>query len=391
MEPTYNEFLAGVRVLRNFEDVADPAVYSALPSGWALAVADIVDSTVAIEAGRYKAVNMAGAAVIASLNNSLGRHDLPFVFGGDGAAVAIPPQGREIAMTTLSNVQRWAFDDLGLTLRAALVPVEDIRDHGFDVRIARFQASDDVSYAMFSGGGNSWADARMKEGLYAVPAAAIGARPDLSGLSCRWDPIKATRGKVVSIIVVAGPVQDPQAFSSLVLDIIDLVEVDGREGHPVPEEGPKLGFVSEGIGFEASAGARHLNRVGMLKRGLRVVGEVLLVNVLRVFGGSFRGFDAARYGRSVASNTDFRKFDDGLKMTIDMDQARLDKLRERLEQAYAAGLCFYGLHEQEAALMTCIVPSPLSLDHMHFVDGAMGGYAAASTQIKRQMLMAPQA
>ncbi len=64
--------------------------YRPLPDDWALATADIVGSTKAIADGRYKAVNMAGASVISALLNGLGRRDLPFVFGGDGALVALP-------------------------------------------------------------------------------------------------------------------------------------------------------------------------------------------------------------------------------------------------------------------------------------------------------------
>ena len=39
------EFLTGLPVFRHFEDVADPALYRALPPGWGLAIADIIDST----------------------------------------------------------------------------------------------------------------------------------------------------------------------------------------------------------------------------------------------------------------------------------------------------------------------------------------------------------
>ncbi|WP_425901798.1 DUF3095 domain-containing protein [Agrobacterium radiobacter] len=379
------EFLAGLPVFRHFEDVADPALYRALPPGWGLAIADIVDSTAAIGTGRYKAVNMAGAAVISSVSNSLGRHDLPFVFGGDGAAVAVPPQGLPVARAALSNVQRWVKDDLDLAMRVALVPVEDIRSNGFDIRVARFQASEDVSYAMFSGGGNSWAEARMKEGQYALPAAEAGERPDLTGLSCRWNPIPATRGKVVSIIAVPGPSRDMPAFRQLVIDLVDLAEQDARHGHPVPEDGPKLGFVGEGLGLEARAGAAYHDVWGKMRRSFRILGESLLVNLLSVTGLSFGPFNAVRYRRSVASNTDFRKFDDGLKMTVDIDASRLEKIRTRLEQGRLSGSCYYGLHEQDAALMTCIVPSPLSRDHMHFVDGADGGYAAAASRLKQQI------
>ncbi|MBP2508446.1 hypothetical protein J2855_002081 [Agrobacterium tumefaciens] len=379
------EFLAGLPVFRHFEDVADPALYRALPPGWGLAIADIIDSTAAIGTGRYKAVNMAGAAVISGVSNSLGRHDLPFVFGGDGAAVAVPPHGLPVARTALSNVQRWVKDDLDLAMRVALVPVEDIRKNGFDIRVARFQASEDVSYAMFSGGGNSWAEARMKEGQYALPAAEAGERPDLTGLSCRWNPIPATRGKVVSIIAVPGPSRDMPAFRQLVIDLVDLAEQDARHGHPVPEDGPKLGFVGEGLGLEARAGAAYHDVWGKMRRSFRILGESLLVNLLSVTGLSFGPFNAVRYRRSVASNTDFRKFDDGLKMTVDIDASRLEKIRTRLEQGRLSGSCYYGLHEQDAALMTCIVPSPLSRDHMHFVDGADGGYAAAASRLKQQI------
>ena len=379
------EFLAGLPVFRHFEDVADPALYRALPPGWGLAIADIIDSTAAIGTGRYKAVNMAGAAVISGVSNSLGRHDLPFVFGGDGAAVAVPPQGLPVARAALSNVQRWVKDDLDLAMRVALIPVEDIRSNGFDIRVARFQASEDVSYAMFSGGGNSWAEARMKEGQYALPAAEAGERPDLTGLSCRWNPIPATRGKVVSIIAVPGPSRDMPAFRQLVIDLVDLAEQDARHGHPVPEDGPKLGFVGEGLGLEARAGAAYHDVWGKMRRSFRILGESLLVNLLSVTGLSFGPFNAVRYRRSVASNTDFRKFDDGLKMTVDIDASRLEKIRTRLEQGRLSGSCYYGLHEQDAALMTCIVPSPLSRDHMHFVDGADGGYAAAASRLKQQI------
>ncbi len=293
-----------------------------------------------------------------------------------------------MARAALSNVQRWVKDDLDLAMRVALVPVEDIRSNGFDIRVARFQASEDVSYAMFSGGGNSWAEARMKEGQYALPAAEAGEageRPDLTGLSCRWNPIPATRGKVVSIIAVPGPSRDMPAFRQLVIDLVDLAEQDARHGHPVPEDGPKLGFVGEGLGLEARAGAAYHDVWGKMRRSFRILGESLLVNLLSVTGLSFGPFNAVRYRRSVASNTDFRKFDDGLKMTVDIDASRLEKIRTRLEQGRLSGSCYYGLHEQDAALMTCIVPSPLSRDHMHFVDGADGGYAAAASRLKQQI------
>jgi hypothetical protein len=38
--------------------------------------------------------------------------------------------------------------------------------------------------------------------------------------------------------------------------------------------------------------------------------------------------------------------------------------------------------------MTCFVPSALRPDHVHFVDGAAGGYAAAALAVKGQPAVA---
>ena len=49
----------------------------------------------------------------------------------------------------------------------------------------------------------------------------------------------------------------------------------------------------------------------------------------------------------------------------------------------ANGIARFGLHRQAAALMTCFVPSATH-DHIHFVDGAMGGYAMAAQALKTE-------
>jgi hypothetical protein len=372
-------FLTMLPAFSKFEGVADAANYKPLPDDWALATTDIVGSTKAIEGGRYKAVNMAGASVISALLNALGRRDLPFVFGGDGALVAFPGDRIEATRDTLAATQAWVADELDLTLRAAIVPMAEIRARGFDVRVALFQASEDVSYAMFTGGGASWAEAEMKAGRYAVPPAPSGARPDLTGLSCRWNPIEARHGDIVSIIAVPGEKGAGDAFQRLVADIVALAGEQERGGHPVPANGPELGFSALALENEARAMAPRGKRFGAKAS---ILSQVALVWVLSKFGRSIGSFDPKRYREDVANNSDFRKFDDGLKMTIDIDEARFRKIEKRLEQAERAGICRFGLHRQSSALMTCIVASPVQRDHIHFVDGAAGGYAMAAAGLK---------
>ncbi len=372
-------FFDTVPIFAEFEGVADAGNYRPLPDNWALATADVVGSTEAIEAGRYKMVNTAGASVISALLNTLGRRDLPFMFGGDGAIVAFPQSAQEKASAALAAVQAWAADDLDLTLRGAIVPMKDIRAKGLDVRVARFQASDQVYYAMFTGGGASWAEAEMKAGRFRIESAPSGARPDLTGLSCRWDPIEARNGEIASIIAVPTAVGNPKLFGKLVSDIVSLASDQARAGHPVPFDGPGLSWPPKGLDLEARASAPKGRR---LLPKLSILGQLALTAVLGRFDWTLAGFNAKQYKRDVAQNSDFRKFDDGLKMTIDIDQTVLGKIEARLKEAERSGICTYGLHRQRSAQMTCIVATPLQRDHVHFIDGAAGGYAMAAAILK---------
>lgn len=70
-EGTDNDpFYENIPVFDGFGRLMEPALYQALPDGWAIGIADIVQSTKAIRENHYKAVNMAGAAVIAALADS---------------------------------------------------------------------------------------------------------------------------------------------------------------------------------------------------------------------------------------------------------------------------------------------------------------------------------
>ena len=116
-------------------------------------------------------------------------------------------------------------------------------------------------------------------------------------------------------------------------------------------------------------------------RWVALAGESLLALALFRTGLPLGRFDPKHYRRQTALNTDFRKFDDGLRMTVDCSLAAADAIERRLASA-PPGTVRYGTHRQASALMTCIVPSPLMDNHLHFVDGAGGGYAAAAASLK---------
>jgi len=88
------------------------------------------------------------------------------------------------------------------------------------------------------------------------------------------------------------------------------------------------------------------------------------------------------YKRQLVENSDFRKYDDGLRMILDCTPELERGLTQILVAAASSGIVRYGLHRQDAAMMTCFTPSVMRSDHVHFIDGARGGYASAATALK---------
>ena len=371
-------FYGTIPVFRGFGRLMDPTLYSPLPDDWSVGVADIVELTRAIAQARYKAVNMAGAAVIAAVTNALDGREFPFVFGGDGASFAVSPDDLERARAALAATAIWVKDDLDLEMRVALVPVAAVRAQGLDVRVARFGPSPNLSYAMFSGGGLGWAEAAMKRGEFAVPPAPSGTQPDLTGLSCRFEEIPAVRGLILSVLIVPVQGADPASFRGLIEDVIALVERSPDAGRPVPPGGPPLRWPPAGVDFEARAARGG----SLLKRRARVLAHTLFAYLVMRSGIRVGGFVPKTYVQQVVENSDFRKYDDGLRMILDCTPQLERELMQRLAAAAAGGIARYGLHRQDAAMMTCFTPSALRSDHVHFIDGARGGYASAATALK---------
>lgn len=164
-------------------------------------ITDVVDSTSAVAAGRYKDVNFAGASAIAALGYAWDSFDFPFVFRGDGAAFALRPSRLETATLALRQTVQFVREVFQLDLRAGLVSVKDIRAAGSDVRTARYSASKTAIYAMFAGGGLNWADRQIRAGKSTIEQILTHNAPNLNGLTCEWAPIPSQSGEILSLLV----------------------------------------------------------------------------------------------------------------------------------------------------------------------------------------------
>ena len=67
-------------------------------------------------------------------------------------------------------------------------------------------------------------------------------------------------------------------------------------------------------------------------------------------------------------------------MTLDCSPEFADALEKRL--AECGEFAEYGTFRQTAAQITCYAPSIADRGHMHFIDGAGGGYTMAAKAMK---------
>lgn len=373
-------FYDSIPVFTGFSRLMEPAHYRRLPDDWTIGITDIVQSTDAIGRNQYKSVNTAGASVIAAISNAIGHKEFPFVFGGDGASFALPAADVASGRDAMAATAVWVREQLDLDMRIALVPVADIRAHGHDVLVARYAPSRDVSYAMFAGGGVGWAEAAIKRGEFAVAPAAEGAMPDLTGLSCRFERMPSSRGVVLSLIVTRAAATE-DTFNRFVADLVSSIEDSGEAASPVPPGGPAFGSPLAGLEIEA----RAMTGGPLFFKRFRVLARTLFIQGMMRSGLRFGRFSPDLYMQQLVANTDYRKYDDGLRMILDCTERLAGEIQQTLHDASDRGIVRFGLHRQDAAIMTCFTPSATRSDHVHFVDGADGGYARAAVALKARL------
>jgi Protein of unknown function (DUF3095) len=367
----------------DFAAVADARHYVEAPDDWLVVVADIKDSTEAARAGRYKDVNLIGAACITAVLNATRGLELPFAFGGDGATILIPSAARAAVAPALLRTRRLAARAFGLELRLGIVPVEEIRRRGRRVLVAKLALSPGNHLAMFAGGGLALADRLIKEGAgFALVDAIDPGPPDLNGLSCRWQPFQSLRGHMLTLLVRAREV-DSLPLQQEIIDTLRRI-VDEAAGRAAPVQPANMRFVWPPAGLEAEARLTR-GRASLWRRRAWLYFESLVQSVAERFDLRVGPYDAPAYREELRRNSDYRKVADTLHMVLDCTAEQSEEIEGYLARLRAQGRIAYGLHRADHALMTCLVFSLEESRHVHFVDGADGGYALAALQLKAQL------
>jgi hypothetical protein len=203
-----------------------------------------------------------------------------------------------------------------------------------------------------------------------------GEPPDLTGLSCRWTPVRAERGQMVSLVLRCSNHQQVHA---------ELARIAGLETlSAISQSALTPRWPPPGLLREAKARRRRLPLALMI---VAVGIETFVAYLFIRFRWNAGSFNANRYVREVAEGAiDFARADENLAVVFDCPDDRIEALRMYLDECSRRGEVRYGMHVSDHAVMTCLVVSPADGQHVHFIDGGDGGYTRAATQLKAKAL-----
>lgn len=368
--------------------VFEESRYAQAPDDWFIACSDIRGSTEAVASGRHSDVNFAAAAMISALSNLAGT--IPYQFGGDGAVALIPPGFADEARKVLARTRTFAKREFKLDLRVGFVPIRALTERKCHVLVGRYEPSPGNAYAVFQGSGvedleqavkGRSADTSLTDLAIVRDDEDDGEPPDLTGLSCRWQPLQSKRGKMVSLVIRGGN------HGELHMSLHKLTGVESLKAASfgaLVNKWPAKGIVRE-------AKALHGRwPVSLLVAWIAL--KSLFLSAFYKFDWSLGPWLPSRYKREVAENAvDFARSGAGLALVFDCPGDRIDMVRAFMEERQTRGELQYGMHVSDHAVMTCFVTSPSQNEHVHFIDGGDGGYTTAATHLKAQLRAASAA
>jgi hypothetical protein len=389
MPENSDDFYKNLQGFNEFTSVTDLSLYRPLPDDWHVVIGDIVGSTKAIEEGRYKDVNLMGAACITAVINVLPEINIPYVFGGDGATMAIPSSAIPEVKRVLGATRRTAQSQFNLDLRAGIVPVSDIRDAGADVLVAKFRLSPGNYVAMITGGGVQLVDDLIKadeeNDHYSIHFPEIDGPPDLEGLTCRWEALNSCRGNMLSMLIYAmGNTQSENLaiYREVIDGVTEIFKSDPTAAKPICTENMIFKWPPAGVRNEVKLFADTSNR---RKKWCWIYFTSLVQFFLEKFDKSAGGYDAPVYRAELRANSDFRRFDDTLRMIFDCSEENTKAIEIFFLELHEQGKISFGIFRSSQALMTCLVFSLAKGEHVHFIDGSDGGFSMAALQLKSQL------
>jgi hypothetical protein len=287
-----------------------------------------------------------------------------------------------------------AQEKFSISLRWGIVPSSVIHQSQHQVLVGKHQVSKGYYQAAFTGKGLVYAENLVKsdqQGVYSVITESLSPSADFTGFECRWKDVPSPHDETVSLLVmsVANTIEQSNTVYLEVYDEIQKIYGDVESHRPVQKKDLELTTNTKDLQDEIKVRAGSGSKLAKFIYALLLPWKVRLGRYWMNKGKQHLGSDWGQYKDNLVTNTDFRKFDDNLRMVISGNSDQRERLAQYLEKQYRNGFLVYGIHMSNRALMTCVI-SDYNLHHIHFVDGADGGYAMAAKALKKQLKTHPE-
>lgn len=380
-------FFQNLPELQNYREVANSANYHKAPDDWYVILTDISGSTQAIEKGKYREVNIIGASVIVALTNMCKPLEIPFIFGGDGATILIPAEFAVDAADVLDSTRRMANESFGFQLRCAIIPVSEIHKHNKYILVSRYRVSNQYCNAVFSGGGIKFAEQLLKDRSFETKyLVKIGKEnnfsADYSGLTCRWDNISPDEGKIVALLVKVRDDHNDNdsAIYEEVIDALNNLSPDIKNPKPFDRKNLYNSFSWRKLDLENKIHSFGNNALALLYK-LKIYFQTVVNIIFMKLNIKIDMYKWSKIEPESVSLTDSKKFDEMIRMVINLDDNQITEMKNLLERLRGEGKIVYGYNISENAILTCVVERR-NENNFYLVDGAEGGYALAAKMLK---------
>ena len=354
-------------------------LFYSMPADWLVVIADVKNSTLATQQGLHETVNLVATGCIVAVLNIAYKSNItvPFFFGGDGATFLVPPSILDDTMLALLLHQQNTQQQFNFYLRVGMVPVSEIYSNGMELKISKFKTSAVFSIPVILGSGLSFAEQVIKGDNYMYNTLAAPLKQlDLTGMECRWDKIKPPQNgqEVVSILVLAAPLADQPAVFKKVIEHLDKIYGDPPNRRPISADRLKLHTRFSKIRLEM--------RSKLVKFKSYYLVRTWIENLLGYF--YFKTKKGRFYLTSLVDMSDTLVMDGRINTIISGTIAQRTLLETALNEMESQGDIIYGLHVSSESVMSCYVRN-MHDKHIHFVDGADGGYTMAAGIVKKKI------
>ena len=359
--------------------IGEKEKFSEVPDDWHILVADIRNSTKAVQNGNHNQVNLVATGCVIAVLNLAEDHkiNIPFFFGGDGATFLVPAEIKEHALSILEKHSRNTEKNFGFDLAVGSFEVSEINKLNIDLKIARAKINTALNIPVILGGALKYAEDRIKENDDSPKVKLDGTPLNLQGMECKWDRIKPPEEghEVLSLIISGCGDNDYSRIYSRVLKAIDDIygSVDRRKPISIDKLKTKSGFQRIKDEMKTKLGKWSL---------LVFIRSWFIAN----FGSMYlKSTDTGKsYLQKLVELSDNLTLDGSINTVISGTQEQRKKLIEYLDEVEELNLIKYGYHVSEESIMSCYVKDIQKDQHIHFVDGGNGGYTKAANQLKRK-------